>query len=94
MYGKFGENLINQSSMKIVCTKEDFNREILDPYYKSHQILNENLIIVEKFKEVVELDRPIQIASSILELAKHEMVRNISANMHSYNIFLVVPVLL
>ena len=61
--------------MKVVRTKEDFNREILDPYYKSHHVLNENLVIVEKFKDLVELDRPVQIASAILELAKHEMYR-------------------
>ena len=73
MYGKFGENLATQSEMKVVSTKEEFAREILDPYYKNHQILSENLVLVEKFKESVELDRPVQIASSILELAKLEM---------------------
>ena len=75
VYGKFGENLMTQTIMKVISTKEDFAREILDPYYKSHQILSENLILVEKYKEEVELDRPVQIASTILELAKHEMYR-------------------
>ena len=38
-------------------------------------MLNEDLVVEEKFKDVVELDRPVQIASAILELAKHEMYR-------------------
>ena len=61
--------------MKVISTRQEFNREILDPFYKSHQILNEDLAVVEKYKDLVELDRPVQIASAILELAKHEMYR-------------------
>lgn len=61
--------------MKIIKNRAEFNREILDPYYKSHQIVSEDLVIVEKYKDAVELDKPIQIASCILELAKHEMYR-------------------
>lgn len=61
--------------MKIITNRNDFNREILDPFYKGHKILSENLVVVEKYKECVQLDRPIQIASAILEIAKHEMYR-------------------
>ena len=70
VYGKFGENVVNQTNMDVVNNRADFNRLILDPYYKSHQIIGDDLVIVEKYKDAVELDRPVQLASCILELGK------------------------
>lgn len=70
VYGKFGENVVNQTNMDVVNNRADFNKLILDPYYKSHQIIGDDLVIVEKYKDAVELDRPVQLASCILELGK------------------------
>ena len=75
VYGKFGENLLKQSESEVVYDRKSFDTHILSPYYKNHHIINENLAVIEKFKDFISLDRPIQIASSILELAKYIMYR-------------------
>ena len=73
VYGKFGENVLNQVDMSVVHDVQSFNREIINPYYKSHHILSENCVMVEKYKDHVQLNKPVQISSAILELAKLQM---------------------
>ena len=73
VYGKFGENVLKQTEQEVVYDQASFNKNVLSPYYKSHKILNENLVIVEKYKDFVSLNKPVQIASAILELAKFTM---------------------
>ncbi len=73
MYGKFGENVLNQTIQEVIYDEASFNKNILSPFYKSHQIINENLVVVEKYKDFITLNKPIQIASAILELAKFTM---------------------
>jgi hypothetical protein len=73
VYGKFGENVLKQTEQEVVFDEGTFNKNVLSPYYKSHQIINENLVVVEKYKDHISLNKPIQIASAILELAKFTM---------------------
>ena len=68
-----GENVLKQTEQEVIYDAKTFEMNVLSPYYKSHQIIHENLIIVEKYKDFIKLDKPIQIASSILELAKYSM---------------------
>ena len=69
----FSENVLKQTEQEVVYDQASFNKNVLSPYYKSHKILNEDLVIVEKYKDFVSLDKPVQIASAILELAKYTM---------------------
>ena len=69
----FSENVLKQTEQEVVYDQASFNKNVLSPYYKSHKILNEDLVIVEKYKDFVSLDKPVQIASAILELAKYIM---------------------
>ena len=66
-------NVLKQTEQEVVYDQASFNKNVLSPYYKSHKILNEDLVIVEKYKDFVSLDKPVQIASAILELAKYTM---------------------
>ena len=73
VYGKFGENVLKQTEQEVIYDAKSFDKNVLSPYYKSHQIIHENLMIVEKYKDFISLDKPVQISSAILELAKYSM---------------------
>lgn len=73
VYGKFGENVLKQTAQEVIYDSKTFDKNVLSPYYKSHQIIHENLMIVEKYKDFISLDKPVQISSAILELAKYSM---------------------
>ena len=73
VYGKFSENLLNQTNMSIVTSMEDLEKSLHSPYYKSHSIISHSTMLVEEHKPTIILDRPAQIGISILELSKKTM---------------------
>lgn len=75
VYGKFGENVLKQTEQEVIYDAKSFDKNVLSPYYKSHQIIHENLMVIEKYKDFISLDKPIQISSAILELAKYSMYK-------------------
>ena len=66
-------NVLKQTAQEVIYDAKTFDKNVLSPYYKSHQIIHENLMIVEKYKDFISLDKPVQISSAILELAKYSM---------------------
>ena len=59
VFGKFGENLIKQSDLSAIFYEDEFTTELLSPFYKNHLIVSEDLCLIEKYKEKVELNRPV-----------------------------------
>ena len=74
-YGKFAENLIKQTDIKLVSETEEFEKLLSSPFYKSHTVISEEYCIVENFKKNIELNRPSQLGVSILEFAKEIMFK-------------------
>lgn len=82
-----------QHDLSIVFDEETFQKEMLNPFYKDHSIIDDDIILIgkpikivktpphllicfsEKYKESIQLNRPVQISAAILELAKAEMYR-------------------
>lgn len=75
VFGKLGENLAAQHDMSLIFDEDSFLKEMLNPFYKSHSIVDDDICLIEKYKERIELKRPVQISAAILELAKAEMYR-------------------
>ena len=70
VYGKFIENQRCQTEMKYVQNSAEAIQHLNSPYTKGYSVVNESLIIFEKTKKAVVLNRPIQIGVTILEFAK------------------------
>ena len=49
-YGKFGENLLKQFDVALVTNLDDFRRQLMNPFYKSHSIGKEHLQISKSKK--------------------------------------------
>lgn len=74
VFGKFSENLITQSNMKIITGMGQLESALHSPLYKSHSIVSESVMLLEEYKPTVTLDRPAQIGVTILELSKLTMM--------------------
>lgn len=56
--------------MKLITSKEQLLVETAKPTYKSCKILNENLVAVNKVKEVLKLNKPSYVGMCILDLSR------------------------
>ena len=70
IYGKTMENLRKRVDVKLVSTKDDLLKLTASPCFQSHRIMNENLIVVKRMKEVLTLNKPCYVGMSILDLSK------------------------
>jgi hypothetical protein len=68
IYGKTMENLRKRVDVKLV--KDDLLKLVASPCFQSHKIMNENLIVVKRMKEVLTLNKPCYVGMSILDLSK------------------------
>ena len=64
-----------QHDMAIIFDSDSFEKALNNPFYKSHSIVDNDICLIERYKERIKLNRPVQISSAILELAKAEMYR-------------------
>ena len=70
VYGKTMENVRKHGDFEIVNTPERFQKLVNKPLFKHRYIINEDLVIVEKDKHTVELNKPIYMGMSILDYSK------------------------
>ena len=70
VYGKTMENVRKHGDYELVNTPERFQKLVNKPLFKHRHIINEDLVIVEKDKHTVELNKPICMAMSILDYSK------------------------
>ena len=73
VYGKTMENVRKHGDYEIVNTPERFQKLVNKPLFKHRYIINEDLVIVEKDKHTVELNKPIYMGMSILDYSKIHM---------------------
>ena len=73
VYGKTMENVRKHGDFEIVNTPERFQKLVNKPLFKHRHIINEDLVIVEKDKHTVELNKPIYMGMSILDYSKIHM---------------------
>ena len=75
VYGKTMENVRKHGDYEIVNTPERFQKLVNIPLFKHRYIINEDLVIVEKDKHTVELNKPIYMgmSMSILDYSKIHM---------------------
>jgi hypothetical protein len=70
IYGKTVENLRKRVDVKFVSSEDDLLKLVASPCFESHRIMNENLIVVKRLKEVLTLNKPCYVGMSILDLSK------------------------
>jgi hypothetical protein len=69
-YGKTIENKREHRMMEIVTTRDDFMKLSQLPQYDRHHIVSKNVVMMERKKTKVLLNRPIYIGVVVLELSK------------------------
>ena len=85
LFGKTMENIRNRSDVELVRDKELAEKLVNSTAFKREQIINENLVAIEKRKNKVKLDKPVHIGFSVLELSKLIMYRfHIDYMKHKY----------
>ncbi|CAB3982653.1 Gastrula zinc finger [Paramuricea clavata] len=62
--------LVSDMDMFQFFEKDDLLKLTASPCFQSHRIMNENLIVVKRMKEVVTLNKPCYVGMSILDLSK------------------------
>ena len=70
VFGKTMENLRKRISGKLVNTAKDCVKCISKPSFVSQKIFSKNFVAIHKIKPVLELNKPIYIGFSILNLSK------------------------
>ena len=67
------ENVRKHGDYEIVNTPGRFQKLVNKPLFKHRYVINEDLVIVEKEKHIVELNKPIYMGMSILDYSKIQM---------------------
>ena len=70
VFGKTMENVRNRKNFKLICDKTDFEKYAAKPNFIDGVIFNENLVGVHYIKKDVELNKPIYVGFSILDISK------------------------
>ena len=73
VYGKTMENVRKHGDYEIANTPERFQKLVNKLLFKHRHIINEDLVIVEKDKRTVEVNKPIFWGMSILDYSKIHM---------------------
>jgi hypothetical protein len=56
--------------LDVVTTSKMFAKKVRQPQYKCHTILTKNMVLVERCRAKLVLDRPLFIAAAVLDIAK------------------------
>ena len=70
VFGKTMENIRNHKDIKLVTTKQQYEKLVMKPNFKSASYFSETLMGVEMQKIKVVLNKPIYLGPTILDLSK------------------------
>ncbi|GFR01289.1 gastrula zinc finger protein XlCGF57.1 [Trichonephila clavata] len=70
VYGKTMENVRKHSNVQLVTSEKQAKKLVAAPTFKRFKIITESLVVLEKLKSCITLNRPIYIGFVILELSK------------------------
>ena len=73
VFGKAMENLRNHVNVELVCKKERLRKVMAKPGVRSFKIFDESLVAIEVRKHILQLNRPIYVGMSILDISKAHM---------------------
>lgn len=69
VFGKSRENVQNRKNFRLVCDNLRAKKLVAKPVFKSFDIINEILVLIEMSKPVVKLNKPMYLGFCILELS-------------------------
>lgn len=72
-FGKTMESVRKRRNIVLIRTEGEHRFQTSKPSFRRFKIFNENLVAAELFKPCIELDRPIYVGATILDLSKHLM---------------------
>ena len=75
VYGKTMENMRKRIKIRITKTLKDFLKYALRPTYISHNIFGKNLVVTHDKKELLNLNKPVYVGCTVLELSKLAMYK-------------------
>ena len=70
VYGKTMEDVRKRMDYKIVTTKENYEKLVVNPLFVSHDIYEEDCVGVELYKSKILLNKPIYIGQAVLDYSK------------------------
>jgi hypothetical protein len=70
VFGKTMENVRERVNIELVTNKKRAEKIISHPTYKSHSIIDEDLVAFSRTKEIVKLNKPIYCGLAVLDLSK------------------------
>jgi len=73
LFGKTMENLRKRVNINLVIHEDKLNKLVAQPSYKTHKVLSNGLVAVERSKVNLVLSRPIYIGMCVLDLSKELM---------------------
>lgn len=73
VFGKTMENMRNRVDIRLFTDEKKAMYQIAKPQYETHKIYGENLIAIKQLKKVVELNKPIYVGLTVLDLSKLHM---------------------
>ena len=73
VYGKTMENVRNRLNVQLVACPKKLKKIVAKPTFESLSIINEDLVMVRRMKEQVQLNKPIYTGFSILDISKTVM---------------------
>ena len=75
IFGKTQENLRNRISVKIITDEKVAKKLVCKPDMKRSYTINENLVVIEMMIKSLELNKPLYVGFSVLELSKLTMYK-------------------
>ena len=70
VFGKTMENIRKRRNIKLIAESKKFKKYVSKPTFMNGVIFNEDLVAVEYVKEMLNLNKPIYVGFSILDLSK------------------------
>jgi hypothetical protein len=73
VFGKSMENVRNRQNYHLVCCERRAKKLIARPTFKSFDIINEDLVLIQMSRPKITLNKPIYTGFSVLDLSKELM---------------------
>jgi hypothetical protein len=73
VFGKTLENVRGRSRCEMIFSEKRFQKVIKELQYKSHDIINQDTVLVERYKNKVVLNKPVYAGAVILQRSKLQM---------------------
>jgi hypothetical protein len=75
LFGKTCENLRNRRNLRLIADPNKLLKAVSNVSFKSSEIINEDLTLVQLAKKTLKLDKPIYVGFTVLELSKLHMFK-------------------